>query len=278
MAVSKQLNLVFLSLFIVVFIYLICIILFPPFQKLIIDARKFFTIFIYQTNYFIALIFVFIVCLIGNLSFGFPIPYPFILFSISNSIYLNYSHLNIFTGPISLVYPFWLQILGLTFSGGLGSAFGEMLSYIIGRKAKDIVGEKQSQIIKNIEGFGKIILKNPKKTYLYIFLFAALPLPDDPLWASIGFTVKNEKNYKFSFISSITAAWMGKNFTTIFYCMLPILIALGLYNAGIQIDDTSSIITEAIILLFTILLMYMIMAFDWNKYVKEKDLLKFKSK
>ncbi len=277
MAVSKVLNLVFLSLFLVVFIYLVCIILFPSFQKLIIDAREFFTIFIYQTNYFIALLFVFIVCLIGNLSFGFPIPYPFILFSISNSIYLNYSHLNIFTSPISLIYPFWLQILGLTFSGGLGSAFGEMLGYIIGRKAKDIVGEKKTQVIKNIEGFGKIILKNPRRTYLYIFLFAALPLPDDPLWASIGFTVKNEKSYNFSLISSITAAWMGKNVTTIFYCMLPILIALGLYNAGIQIDDTSSIITEAIFLLFTILLMYMIMAFDWNKYIKEKDLLRFQS-
>jgi membrane protein DedA with SNARE-associated domain len=251
--------------------------LFPSFQKMIIDAREFFTIFIYETNYLIAIIFVFIVCLIGNLSFGFPIPYPFVLFSISNSIYLNYSHLNIFTGPISLIYPFWLQIIGLTFAGGLGSAVGEILSYIIGRKAKDLIKERTSQVIKNIEGFGKIILKSPKKTYLYIFIFAALPLPDDPLWASIGFTVKNEEEYSFSFTFSVIAAWLGKNITTLFYCMLPILIALGLYNAGVQIDDTSSIITEGIFLLFAIFLMYMIMAFNWDKYIKDRDLLNLES-
>ncbi|TXT67144.1 MAG: SNARE associated Golgi protein [Promethearchaeota archaeon] len=280
MAASKRLNILFLLLFVFTFIYLVCIVLFPEFQKLIIDAREFFTIFIYETNYFIALIFVLIVCLIGNLSFGFPIPYPFILFQISNSIYQNYSHLNIFTGPFTLIYPFWLQILGLTLAGGLGSACGEILSYIIGWKAKSIVGKKQSQVIRNIEGFGKLVLKNPKRSYFYIFLFAALPLPDDPLWASIGFTVKNEDNYKFSFISSIIAAWMGKNLTTLFYCMLPILIALGLANAGIEIDDTSSIITEAIFLLFTIFLMYMIMAFNWERFLEEKgnEMINFNSK
>ncbi len=255
----------------------------PEFQVLILKGREFFATISTSSNYLIALLIAFFICIIGNASFGFPIPYPFILFSLSNSIYLEYHLQGYIFSEILFLPSFLFQLLGIILSGGLGSAVGELTSFIIGKKAKDLTSGADSKVLKNMDGFGRLVLENPKRTYLYIFIAAALPIPDDPLWAGIGLAFGDKRKtlegintpegdpLQFSLTKSIFAAWIGKNFTTLFYVAWPIFIAIGLTASGIELNDTSSVITEAIVLLVTITMMYFIMAFDWEKYTRKRE-------
>ena len=160
--------------------------------------------------------------------------------------------------------PFWLEILGLALLGGLGSAFGESTGYAVGYSAKKIADDRESELLNNINGFGKLILENEKRTPLYIFLFALTPLPDDILFLPLGMI-------KYPFWKCIIPGWLGKNFTTMFYCCWPIFVAIGFMAQGIQSNDNSSIITEALLLLVTITIMFFIMAFDWTKYIEKRS-------
>jgi hypothetical protein len=75
---------------------------------------------------------------------------------------------------------------------------------------------------------------------------------------------------KYSFWKCVISGWLGKNFTTLFYCCWPILIALGFTSHGIQSNSKSNIIIEAILLLVTITVMFFIMSFDWAKYLEKR--------
>ena len=158
---------------------------------------------------------------------------------------------------------FWLEIMGIAIAGGLGCVLGEITGYAVGYGAKKIVEGTESDLLKNINGFGRIILNNQKRAPLYVFLFALTPLPDDILYLPLGML-------KYPFWKCIIPGWLGKTFTTIFYCIWPILIALGLMATGIAPNDLSNIISEALLLLVTITIMFFIMAFDWNKYTEDK--------
>ena len=90
MAISKKLTVVFAFFYLGVITYLILFLTVPEIQQTIILSRHDITGLTDGSNYIIALIISFFICLLGNASIGFPIPYPFILFSYSNSIYLNF--------------------------------------------------------------------------------------------------------------------------------------------------------------------------------------------
>ena len=68
----------------------------------------------------------------------------------------------------------------------------------------------------------------------------------------------------------IIAGWAGKTITTTIYVLLPILILLGFAASGIEVNDESTVITEAILLLVTLTIMFFILAFDWNKFLEDK--------
>ena len=163
--------------------------------------------------------------------------------------------------------PFWLEIMGIAIAGGLGAALGEITSFLLGRGAKILVEktEKESKVLQNMEGFGKLIIENPNRMYLYVFIAAALPIPDDPLWIALGMSEK-----KFSMSKLILAGWAGKTITTTIYVLLPILIILGFTASGIEVNDESTVITEAIMLLVTLTIMFLILSFDWNKFLEDK--------
>jgi uncharacterized membrane protein YdjX (TVP38/TMEM64 family) len=112
-------------------------------------------------------------------------------------------------------------------------------------------------------------LQNKKRAPVYIFLFALTPLPDDILFLPLGIM-------KYPFWKCIIPAWIGKNFTILFYCVWPIFVAIGLTSQGISTNDASSIITEAILLLVTITVMFFIMSFDWTKFLEKRKLRKEK--
>lgn len=247
----------------------------PEVQDAIMRSRYEMTRITEGPNYVWALLISFGICILGSASVGFPVPFPFVLFSLSNSIYLKYARTGLTIEEILLEGPFWLEIVGIAIAGGLGCVLGELTGFLVGRGAKKIVekSDKASLTLKNVEGFGKLIMEHPSRMYLYIFTVAALPIPDDPLWIALGMSKEHLKIYKLLFWG-----WMGKNITTIFYVILPILILLGITAFGMEVNDVSSVITEAIMLLTTLTLMYIIFSFDWNKYLKDKESIADKRK
>ncbi len=262
MAISNKTTVIFAFFYLGVIIYLILFLTVPVIQQAIILSRHDITGLTDGSNYIIALLISFFICLIGNASIGFPIPYPFVLFSYSNSIYLKYSIAGLTLSEVLIYGPFWLEILGIAVVGGLGSALGELVGFLIGIGAKKIANRTHSKTLENIQGFGKLVLDHPKSMHLYIFIAAALPIPDDPLWIALGMSDK-----KINFSRCIIWAWAGKNITTLFYVIFPLLILLGFNATGIEHNDISSVITESIMLVITLAIMQFILQFNWEKYL-----------
>ena len=84
MAISNKLVVVFTFFYLGVILYLILFLTVPDIQNAIIQFRHEITALTEGSNYLLALFISFFICLIGNASVGFPIPYPFILFSFFN--------------------------------------------------------------------------------------------------------------------------------------------------------------------------------------------------
>jgi len=268
MAVSKKLIIIFLAFYIAIIIYLFLFLFVPDVQDAVMKSRADIARFTEGSNYYLAILIAIGICLIGSASIGFPIPFPFVLFSFSNSIYIRYAAQGLAMNEILSIAPFWFEIMGIAIAGGFGCALGELTSFLLGKGAK-IMAEKtdsESKTLNNVEGFGKLVLENPDRMYLYIFIAAALPIPDDPLWIAMGMSEQ-----KINFPKCLFWGWMGKNFTTTFYVMLPILILLGISASGLEVNDVSSVITESIMLIATLTIMFFILAFDWNKYIENKQ-------
>ena len=263
MAVPKKLSIIFTSIYLIIIVYILLFLFVPSIQVAIIESRENLTVITEGSNYFWALLIALGICFIGSASIGFPIPFLFVLFSLSNSILLRYSNLGLEVFQILQTGTFWGEILGIALMGGLGSALGELTGYVVGYGTKKIAEERNSDLLNNVDGFGKIILENEKLTPLYIFIFALTPLPDDILFLPLGMM-------KYPFWKSIVPGWLGKNFTTLFYCCWPIFVALGFTSQGIESNSISSIITEAILLLVTITVMFFIMSFDWTKFLEKR--------
>ncbi|MBD3256239.1 MAG: hypothetical protein GF383_14165 [Candidatus Lokiarchaeota archaeon] len=262
MAVSRSLVFVFLLFYVSIFIYLFLFFFIPDVQRAIIQGRNDLTNITEGSNYIWALIISFVICLLGSASIGFPVPFPFVLFSLSNSILRRYAG--------ELTAMFWAELFGIAIVGGLGSILGEYTSYMVGKGAREIAEKVESEVVNNVKGFGRLVLNNPTRTSLYIFLAAATPVPDDALMLSLGMLGKEMGSEKYPFRKIILPGWLGKNITTISYCLLPLLIEFGFFLSGTQSNDVSSIISEAIMLLVTLTIMFFILAFNWNRYLENR--------
>ena len=263
MAVEKKLTFAFIIFYIAVIVYLLMFFFVPSFQTLIISSRQNIANITQGSNYLWALLIALIICFLGDASIGFPVPYPFVLFAISNSIYIRYFSQLSSLGAVLQHAPFWIEILGISAVSALGCSLGELAGYLLGFSAKKIANGSNSELLKNVDGFGKLILEKEKRTPIYIFLFAMTPLPDDLLFIPLGMV-------KYPAWKCILPGWLGKIFVTTFYCLWPVLIALGIVSSGAISDDFSSVITECIMLLITITVMFFIMSFDWNKLLKNR--------
>jgi len=166
-------------------------------------------------------------------------------------------------GTVLQQAPYWGEIFGIAVISAIGCACGKLAGYLLGFSAKKLANSSNSDLLRNIDGFGKLILENEKRTPIYIFLFALTPLPDDLIFIPLGMI-------KYPAWKCILPGWAGKIFVTTFYCLWPILIALGIMTTGSISDDFSSVITEAIMLLITITVMFFIMSFDWNKLLENR--------
>jgi len=263
MAVEKKLTFAFIVFYLAVIVYVVMFLFIPSFNSFIIQSRQNLAAITQGTNYYWWLFIALIICFLGDASIGFPVPYPFVLFAISNSVYLKY--LNQFPSFEAVLQqaPYWAEIMGIAAVSALGCALGELAGYLLGFSAKKLAETSNSELLRNVDGFGKLILENEKYTPFYIFFFALTPLPDDLIFIPLGMI-------KYPAWKCILPGWIGKIFITTFYCLWPILIALGILSTGSISDDFSSVITEAIMLLVTITVMFFIMSFDWNKLLENR--------
>ncbi|MBN1803022.1 MAG: hypothetical protein JW891_16045 [Candidatus Lokiarchaeota archaeon] len=259
MAVSKKLTITFLVFYITVIVYLIFFLFYNPFQEAIVLVRANMAGLTSGSNYYWALLISFGICFIGSASIAFPVPFPFVLFTLSSSLMANYVTINAATSSS----PFWFAILGIAIIGGLGCALGELSGYVVGYGAKKMINGKSSTVVQNINGFGKLILENPKRTPLLVFLFALTPLPDDIIFLPLGMI-------KYPAWKCIIPGWLGKTVTTIAYCIWPILFRLGVIATGLTDDDISSVVTETIMIIITLTVMFFIMSFNWNKFLDDR--------
>ncbi|MGB9718036.1 MAG: YqaA family protein [Thermoproteota archaeon] len=101
---------------------------------------------------------VFLLSLVGALSVVFPIPYTIVIYLMG-----------------SILDP-----LLIAFSGGFGSAIGELAGYALGYYGRLLIGEerrrKMDYMLKIFDRYGAAA----------IFLFALTPLPDDLLIIPLG--------------------------------------------------------------------------------------------
>lgn len=108
----------------------------------------------YQYGYFG----IFLISMLGASSIIFPIPYTVIIFALGNTF-----------------EPLWIAV-----AAGLGAAIGEIFGYLIGVGGGKFIGEKYH---KKMESVTKVI---ERYGWIYIFVFALTPLPDDLLFIPLG--------------------------------------------------------------------------------------------
>jgi len=187
---------------------------------------------------------------------------------------LNYSYFGIFIlsfiGALSIVFPVpytvAIYFLGtfldpylIAFSGGLGSAMGEFVGYVLGYSGRMLINEerrkKMDYMVKIFDRYGVIV----------IFLFALTPLPDDLLIIPLGVMHYNPVKFLIPCI-------IGKTL------MCFILALGGRFSIGIikslfggDGDWVASIVTF-LLLVVTLVIMFKI---DWEKiffkYVEKRE-------
>ncbi len=176
---------------------------------------------------------VFIVSLLGN-----AIPYstiPYLIFII------------LYSGTIQ--DP--LTNLLITIMGGLGAAIGKVIVYYFGVGIRRLIPENMK---KNMEVFIRI---SRQSVFLAVFLFAALPLPDDILYVPLG-------AMRYDLTKFFIALLAGKIVITGTAVYFGYTVSWLIGNGG---KAPWYIIVPALIIL-SLLLTYIVAKIDWAKAVK----------
>ncbi len=171
---------------------------------------------------------VFIVSALGN-----AIPYSTIPYLILIIIY---------AGAVKDPY----HLLVITLMGGLGAAVGKVIVYYFGRGIRILLTEEQK---KNLEVFTELFKRS---TFLAVFLFAALPLPDDILYIPLGAMGYSLTRY---FIALLLGKIIITGLAVFFGSSLSFLLA-----------ETSKLpiyIVIPVLLVVTLLLTYIVAKINW---------------
>ncbi len=145
------------------------------------------------------------------------------------------------------VYKFLVALVG-----GLGAALGKVVVYLVGRAARVALSEASK---KRLEAFNKLVAKS---AFLAVFLFAALPLPDDVLYVPLGVA-------GYSFTKFFIALFLGKVLIT------GIAVALGSALGQLYVEATTVLpwwAALAVVVAVTIVLSLAIIRMDWEKLLR----------
>lgn len=172
---------------------------------------------------------------------------PLIISFISNSIpFVSLPYLLIILS-YAISYPGIYDKIIIIVSSALGATLGKLVIYTLGRGASRALGPVSR---RNAELFSKIAKKS---VTLAIFLFAALPLPDDVLYLPLGVT-------GFPILSYFLAVFLGKVF---------LKSAVVFYGSIFTVfSDAQGYQTVPFFAFISILITYYIIKIDWTKVLE----------
>ncbi len=176
---------------------------------------------------------VFVVSLLGN-----AIPYstiPYLIFIILYSVTVQ--------DPITNLL--------ITLAGGLGAAVGKVIVYYFGVGIRKLIPNNMK---KNMEVFIRI---SRQSVFLAVFLFAALPLPDDILYIPLG-------AMRYDLLKFFIALLAGKIVITGTAVYFGYTVSWLIGNGG----KAPWYIILPVLIIISLLLTYIVAKIDWARAVK----------
>ena len=174
----------------------------------------------------------FIISIFGNFTIFFPVPFTITIYAFGATL-----------NPI---------LLGIVC--GLGSTIGEFSAYFVGRGGREMIGERYGH---RLEG-AKVLVQ--RYGMPIIFLFAALPLPDDLVLIPLGML-------KYSLRKAMVAAFLGKVLmcTTVAYA--------GRFSFAIVRDlfESSGVWGGVVSLILLTLILIAMIRIDWTRFVRAPE-------
>ena len=177
----------------------------------------------------------FIISIFGNFTIFFPVPFTITIYAFGATL-----------NPI---------LLGIVC--GLGSTIGEFSAYLVGRGGREMIGERYG---RRLEG-AKILVQ--RYGMPVIFLFAALPLPDDLILIPLGML-------KYSLRKAMVAAFLGK-------VLMCITVAYaGRFSFAIVRDlfESSGVLGGVVSLILLTLILIAMIRIDWTRFVRAPEVEK----
>ncbi|MEM4048638.1 MAG: VTT domain-containing protein [Zestosphaera sp.] len=172
---------------------------------------------------------------------------PFLISLISNSIpFVSLPYLLVIIG-LAFKYTSLYDRVLLVISSALGASIGKILIYFIGKGFSKLLSKSSK---KNLELFNKIAKKS---LALAIFVFAALPLPDDILYLPLGLS-------GFSLVVYFFSVFLGKLF----------LKSIAVFYGSIlaSLSEELGYHTIPILIAVSLVFSYYIIKIDWSKVVE----------
>ncbi len=170
----------------------------------------------------------FVLSFIGNAIPYATIPYLFVIAAVGSSLRLSTN-----------------EMILWSITGGLGAALGKVVVYLTGMAVSKVVSKEMEE---NLKIFARIARRS---LFLAIFLFAALPLPDDVLYIPLGMA-------KYSLLRFFIAVFLGK--TIITFMSLMFGTTYGEIAENYNVNPILSIIVFGTV---TILISIVIARMDW---------------
>jgi len=170
----------------------------------------------------------FFISIFGNFTIFLPVPYALTIYAFGAT----------------------LEPLLLGVVCGLGSTIGEFSAYLVGRGGRKLIEERYG---RRLEGAKKLVQRHGM---LVIFLFAALPLPDDLILIPLGVL-------KYSLRRALVAAFLGKVVmcVTIAYAgRFSFVLVRDIFKAG---GVWGGVVSIALL----ILIMVAMIKIDWTRFI-----------
>ncbi len=170
----------------------------------------------------------FLISIFGNFTIFLPVPYALTIYAFGATL-----------DPL---------LLGVVC--GLGSTIGEFSAYLVGRGGREFIENNYGQRLES----AKMLVQ--RYGMLVIFLFAALPLPDDLILIPLGML-------KYSLRKALVAAFLGKVVmcVTIAYAgRFSFVFVRDLFESGGVLGGVVSVV-------LMVLLLVAMIKIDWTRFI-----------
>ncbi len=170
----------------------------------------------------------------------------FVISLVGNAIpYATVPYLAVIAAMASQMKLSLIDVITWSVVGGLGAAIGKVIVYLTGAATSEILPEK---VKENMQLFARMAKRG---IFIAIFLFAALPLPDDVLYIPLGVA-------RYPLAKFFIAVWSGK--VVITFLSIVFGNAYGELSSKYNIGGWESAV---ILIVLTILISVIIARINW---------------